>query len=62
MNTKNGRKVTRSEAKIADLWSQWHYHIEKREKFAHKVKNNEIKWALHADSAARLIIQIEKLK
>jgi len=68
MNTKHGHRIVEKpktnsevESKRAQLNALWHHHIEKREKYAHKIKKDEGKWAYHAEQAAVLFIQIEKL-
>jgi len=69
MNTKKGQRIvdipkTNSEIedKKAQLLSQWHYHIQKREKYAHKIAKNERLWASHAERVAIVFMKMEELE
>ena len=69
MNTQHGHRVVKKaktnsewEDKRAQLNAEWHHYIEKREKYAHKIKINEEKWAYYATEAAIIQIKIDELE
>lgn len=69
MNTQHGHRIIKGaktnsewEDKKAQLNTEWHHAIEKREKHAHKVAKNEKLWVYYAERAAVIQIELDALE